>query len=137
MAFETSWPGQFLEHGSSALMNLGAGFGGCCGRPSPKPANGDGQRPSVLLPGEDNIVVNADASGAPNTSATGAPELQYVTATAIPELRPSSNTGRNASKRQFICGYCGTVKTSKSADTEGRVRIRCECGGVHQDGKTR
>jgi len=37
----------------------------------------------------------------------------------------------------YQCGYCQSIKTSSSAGADGRVRIRCECGGKHQDGKSR
>jgi len=38
---------------------------------------------------------------------------------------------------KYECGYCGSVKASTSAGSDGRVRIRCECGGKHGDGKSR
>eukprot|EP00656_Telonema_subtile_P041897 TRINITY_DN4722_c0_g1_i2.p1 TRINITY_DN4722_c0_g1~~TRINITY_DN4722_c0_g1_i2.p1 ORF type:complete len:326 (-),score=73.53 TRINITY_DN4722_c0_g1_i2:284-1261(-) len=37
----------------------------------------------------------------------------------------------------YQCGYCRSVKSSSSAGADGRVRIRCECGGKHKDGKAR
>lgn len=37
----------------------------------------------------------------------------------------------------YQCGYCRAVKSSSSAGADGRVRIRCECGGKHKDGKAR
>jgi len=37
----------------------------------------------------------------------------------------------------YQCGYCKVVKVSTSTGGDGRVRIRCECGGKHQDGKPR
>jgi len=37
----------------------------------------------------------------------------------------------------YKCGYCGRLKTSSSSCSDGRVRIRCECGGQHQDQKPR
>lgn len=37
----------------------------------------------------------------------------------------------------YACGYCGVKKTSCSTGKDGRVRIRCECGGKHRDGKAR
>lgn len=33
----------------------------------------------------------------------------------------------------FECGYCKRVKPSNSEGSDGRVRIRCECGGKHKD----
>jgi len=34
----------------------------------------------------------------------------------------------------YQCGYCGTHKMSASMGKDGRVRIRCGCGGQKQDG---
>lgn len=34
---------------------------------------------------------------------------------------------------EYECGYCFTRKVSTSSGSDGRVRIRCECGGKHQD----
>merc|ERR1711934_51902 len=38
---------------------------------------------------------------------------------------------------EYKCGYCGRLKTSLSTGQDGRVRIRCECGGKHKDDKPR
>lgn len=38
---------------------------------------------------------------------------------------------------EFECGYCGARKLSTSQARDGRVRIRCECGGRYGDRKTR
>ena len=38
---------------------------------------------------------------------------------------------------EFQCGYCQRVKTSNSEGSDGRTRIRCECGGKRKDGKPR
>jgi len=37
----------------------------------------------------------------------------------------------------YSCAYCGTKKTSTSAASDGRVRIRCKCGGKYADNKPR
>jgi len=42
-----------------------------------------------------------------------------------------------ASEPWYMCGYCGVRKPSTSAGGDGRVRIRCECGGKHRDRKSR
>lgn len=34
---------------------------------------------------------------------------------------------------QYKCSYCGKIKTSSSMGNDGKVRIRCGCGGQHQD----
>lgn len=39
--------------------------------------------------------------------------------------------------QDYSCKYCGTVKTSASLCNDGRVRIRCTCGGQRQDGVPR
>lgn len=41
------------------------------------------------------------------------------------------------SEQDYACGYCGHARTSASACSDGRVRIRCACGGKHRDGKPR
>eukprot|EP00658_Telonema_sp_P-2_P026645 TRINITY_DN20779_c0_g1_i4.p2 TRINITY_DN20779_c0_g1~~TRINITY_DN20779_c0_g1_i4.p2 ORF type:complete len:108 (+),score=24.94 TRINITY_DN20779_c0_g1_i4:77-400(+) len=38
---------------------------------------------------------------------------------------------------EYVCGYCGTRKVSTSIGRDGRVRIRCDCGGKHSDGVPR
>jgi len=38
---------------------------------------------------------------------------------------------------EYECGYCGERKVSTSTGGDGRVRIRCECGGKHGDQKAR
>jgi len=53
--------------------------------------------------------------------------------------RPSkkSNTGCHEGWTDYQCSYCGKIKTSTSAGADGRVRIRCECGGKHRDNTPR
>ena len=52
--------------------------------------------------------------------------------------RPKSSTQRTYGVTQiFICGYCDQRKASTSRSADERVRIRCKCGGQHQDGKLR
>ena len=40
-------------------------------------------------------------------------------------------------EKQYKCRYCGRVKSSSSAPSDGRVRIKCLCGGQHRDNKPR
>ena len=37
----------------------------------------------------------------------------------------------------YACGYCGERKESASCGKDGRVRIRCKCGGRYADGQNR
>ena len=37
----------------------------------------------------------------------------------------------------FQCSYCHGIKLSMSSGADGRVRIRCKCGGKHRDGRPR
>jgi len=37
----------------------------------------------------------------------------------------------------YVCNYCKRHKLSASNGQDGRVRIRCECGGKHRDGTSR
>eukprot|EP00656_Telonema_subtile_P032740 TRINITY_DN3599_c0_g1_i2.p1 TRINITY_DN3599_c0_g1~~TRINITY_DN3599_c0_g1_i2.p1 ORF type:complete len:376 (+),score=36.67 TRINITY_DN3599_c0_g1_i2:15-1142(+) len=50
--------------------------------------------------------------------------------------RSKAHKGRGE-EREFLCGHCQRRKTSSSLCSDGRVRIRCECGGQHQDGVPR
>ena len=38
---------------------------------------------------------------------------------------------------EYECGYCKVRRVSTSIGGDGRVRIRCDCGGKHQDRKPR
>lgn len=40
-------------------------------------------------------------------------------------------------EQNYNCGYCDRLKTSASLCADGRVRIRCACGGQRQDGVPR
>jgi len=44
-----------------------------------------------------------------------------------------SSAGGITEYMEYECGYCFTHKVSTSSGSDGRVRIRCECGGKHQD----
>ena len=46
-------------------------------------------------------------------------------------------TKPDAIKRTYICKYCGLRKEAAMASADGRVRIRCPCGGKHADGIVR
>jgi len=48
--------------------------------------------------------------------------------------------GEEGNKMRYVeyeCGYCSQFKVSTSSGADGRVRIRCECGGKHRDNKPR
>jgi len=38
---------------------------------------------------------------------------------------------------KYTCEYCSTERESTSTGQDGRIRIRCECGGKHADGVPR
>jgi len=49
-----------------------------------------------------------------------------------------AESGKGSYKNEsYQCGYCGKVKSSSSVGNDGRVRIRCECGGKYGDNKCR
>jgi len=51
---------------------------------------------------------------------------------------PSNEIQAVDTRPLYQCGYCQALKPSEGAGTYGKgVRIRCECGGKHADGKTR
>lgn len=98
-----------------------------------------------------------DESGpAPKRHKNGAPPLQTWPPTLPNGSGKASNTGGSTNRsaddkparheyrhskahkalgiaQDYGCGYCGVHRTSASACSDGRVRIRCECGGVRQD----
>merc|ERR1719272_384836 len=49
------------------------------------------------------------------------------------DYRPSKAHKALGIPQDYICGYCGIHRTSASACSDGRVRIRCDCGGVRQE----
>ena len=50
---------------------------------------------------------------------------------------PGGGGGGGGGYTEYECGYCGERKVSTSTGGDGRVRIRCECGGKHGDRKAR
>ena len=54
-------------------------------------------------------------------------------------LSEHSDPEEEARPREFECRYCKArkVTTGKECKEEGRIRIRCWCGGKHRDGKLR
>eukprot|EP00656_Telonema_subtile_P056321 TRINITY_DN8967_c0_g1_i2.p1 TRINITY_DN8967_c0_g1~~TRINITY_DN8967_c0_g1_i2.p1 ORF type:complete len:241 (-),score=22.22 TRINITY_DN8967_c0_g1_i2:45-767(-) len=51
-------------------------------------------------------------------------------------MRSKAHEARGV-EQKYLCGYCANVRTSASACGDGRVRIRCNCGGKHKDGTLR
>tara|TARA_B100000513_G_C11898946_1_gene184805 strand:- start:835 stop:1371 length:537 start_codon:yes stop_codon:yes gene_type:complete len=62
-------------------------------------------------------------------------EDAYVIDIAMVSAKVEKRT--DAIKRTYACKYCGLRKEAAIASADGRVRIRCPCGGKHADGKTR
>jgi hypothetical protein len=50
---------------------------------------------------------------------------------------PDKATNGLGERKLYACGYCGYQKLSCSAASDGQVRIRCKCGGLQADGKSR
>merc|ERR1712166_560940 len=48
---------------------------------------------------------------------------------------PDPHTG--SLRQEYICGYCDRRKPSIVRCVDGRVRLRCKCGGPQADGKLR
>lgn len=48
-----------------------------------------------------------------------------------PTLKPA------AKLIKYSCVYCGQIKVSASTGQDGRIRIRCECGGKRRDNSSR
>lgn len=64
------------------------------------------------------------------------PEDQQLKAGAKREL-PAHGDVVCLQYLEYECGYCKVRKVSTSTGGDGRVRIRCECGGKHSDGRPR
>ena len=79
--------------------------------------------------GDDGIQTNRDLPEPDNNSANNG------------KLQPATEGGageqRGGQYMEYECGYCGQCKVSTSSRADGRVRIRCECGGKHRDNKAR
>ena len=100
-------------------------------------ASGDADMPanSASLP----TVIQDDSSVSAQTEITSAlsnkrPRSEMTFSHEY--QRDKAHKGRGF-EQQFTCGYCKRVKTSSSSCTDGRVRVRCECGGSHLDSKPR
>lgn len=50
---------------------------------------------------------------------------------------PAKSSSEVPSSTMYACSYCGRLKASTSTGQDGRIRIRCECGGKHGDGSER
>jgi len=51
---------------------------------------------------------------------------------------PKRPTPKPAAKLiKYSCVYCGQIKVSASTGQDGRIRIRCECGGKRRDNSSR
>ena len=65
--------------------------------------------------------------------------MQQRCPTKMREMRNNRTKAHNAlgSEQRHSCTYCSVVKTSASLCADGRVQIRCCCGGQRQDGQKR
>ena len=70
-------------------------------------------------------------------SPTAYPRLRGTTLAANPSDHQTKAHGALGVAQSYSCGYCGNQRTSASADSSGRVRIRCDCGGVRGDRTSR
>ena len=65
---------------------------------------------------------------------------QLLSKPAAPEVDDAAGSAPSSPRTgctEYECGYCGERKVSTSTGGDGRVRIRCECGGKHGDQKAR
>ena len=77
------------------------------------------------------------SSGNFSTQAHGMPAIRH-SVTGPPELNPAAwAADRFGTVKNYRCGYCKIIKESSSGVRNKRARIRCECGGPHQDGQNR
>lgn len=104
-------------------------------------------RPSewfVLQPASPTIppsapLIPSKPAEPPRVQCMSMPQCISMPVTSDNTIRhPRTKTQRvRGPEREFICGHCGRQKTSSSFCGDGRVRIRCECGGQHKDGVPR
>ena len=108
----TSVAGQLLKGPPGMLAQLA---GGCCGRPNPKRPPCSDDAPD-MLPDEANEASTdqnlSDASHGNTPVLGGLAGNNAFEISRVPEVRPSMHTGRNSSKREFVCGYCGAIKVA-------------------------
>jgi len=72
------------------------------------------------------------------------PQLYVEPVPTVPLPKPSPHLYKRSkahngkgTEQDYLCAHCGRRKTSSSACGDGRVRIRCECGGHRKDGRPR
>lgn len=70
------------------------------------------------------------------SSSTGSIRAQPVTIPVESVPPADSSQSKLVQVTTYTCGYCGRCKVSATSH-HGRVRIRCNCGGMHRDGTSR
>jgi hypothetical protein len=75
-------------------------------------------------------------SAATMSNAPGYPQIMVNQGVTTVELSDAPTLGPST-HAAYQCGYCGVTKLSASAGGDGRVRIRCSCGGRRYDGVPR
>jgi len=94
---------------------------------------------AAVVKAEPGMVAEEEPRGAPGPAAApyGHDEKLGVRRGFFGQEGPVHGTQVCLQFLEYQCGYCGDRKISTSAGSDGRVRIRCECGGKHADGKPR
>eukprot|EP00658_Telonema_sp_P-2_P042585 TRINITY_DN3059_c0_g1_i12.p1 TRINITY_DN3059_c0_g1~~TRINITY_DN3059_c0_g1_i12.p1 ORF type:complete len:879 (-),score=153.19 TRINITY_DN3059_c0_g1_i12:520-3156(-) len=65
------------------------------------------------------------------------PGVQEFSQVQPHEYHPERATCGLGRPQRYRCDYCGHIKVSSSACSDGAVRIRCPCGGMQGDGVNR
>lgn len=106
----------------------------------------DPSPPPVSYDSGDTVPTSGSASeaaseggGAVTTESTEAPAHTEAKKAELPTEGSGAEDEGEESQRfmEYECGYCGQCKVSTSSGADGRVRIRCECGGKHRDKQAR
>jgi len=108
------------------------------------------KRPCVVQPANSKSTLQDDGSVSTDTESSANDKVHVKTqledeaptlpvASGITETKKDDEESKADAEQysEYECGYCSTRKVSTSAGSDGRVRIRCECGGKHCDNKPR
>eukprot|EP00656_Telonema_subtile_P048108 TRINITY_DN5652_c0_g1_i2.p1 TRINITY_DN5652_c0_g1~~TRINITY_DN5652_c0_g1_i2.p1 ORF type:complete len:179 (+),score=21.31 TRINITY_DN5652_c0_g1_i2:164-700(+) len=84
-----------------------------------------------------DLALARDESSSDDHDESDSPTLVALRPTSQPSNAAGFPPHAITTVSRYRCGYCGAVKPSTSVGSDGRVRIRCKCGGKHRDGKPR
>lgn len=126
------------SHHLSEESRSGAGPASDCSVRTQAQESQDSQAQAQAQPGGTLDFLAALAAEDPATDLCNADATQPSKSTSGPSMPAALVRAiQQTTVTQYRCGYCRKLKTSSSTGGDGRVRIRCECGGKHRDSKPR